>query len=368
MSAPTTPVDDEENTSIRTADDGGEGILVQNVYYMLAYAYRLLSVKDLVSVNAEMFDKVHDLFAALLAEALKRQVKQGLYRSYQDVSDALPTIRGRINLGETMRRQIQRQRLIACEFDELSASNLLNQIVKVAATILSTHPDVKHQHRQELRRSLMFFADVSDINPARIPWTQIRLTPHTQSYRLLLAVSHLLLESMIMGEEDGQYRLGKIIDDQQMSTLYERFIYEYFAFEWPVLGASAPHIRWALDDDANALLPTMRSDLVLTTEDRKVIIDAKYYTRNMQRHYDRHSVHSANLYQIFTYVKNAQAVEQRRVSGMLLYARTGVDQQPHADYMMSGNAISVRTLDLSQPWLGIKRQLDAVAHALMGGK
>jgi len=43
---------------------------------------------------------------------------------------------------------------------------------------------------------------------------------------------------------------------------------------------------------------------------------------------------------------------------MLLYAKTNVDIQPDSDYVMSGNRISVKTLDLNQEFSEIKYQLD----------
>ena len=59
--------------------------------------------------------------------------------------------------------------------------------------------------------------------------------------------------------------------------------------------------------------------------DTVLIIDAKYYTHTTQRQYDVHTLHSGNLYQIFTYVKNKDTEfgdKPHTVSGMLLYAAT----------------------------------------------
>ena len=50
------------------------------------------------------------------------------------------------------------------------------------------------------------------------------------------------------------------------------------------------------------------------------------------------------------------------VSGMLLYAKTNAEIQPDSDYVMSGNMISVKTLDLNQEFGVIKEQLDAIVN------
>lgn len=44
------------------------------------------------------------------------------------------------------------------------------------------------------------------------------------------------------------------------------------------------------------------------------------------------------------------------VAGMLLYARTDEGIQPDEDYLMSGNRISVKTLDLNRDFSDIRAQ------------
>ena len=96
--------------------------------------------------------------------------------------------------------------------------------------------------------------------------------------------------------------------------------------------------------------------------DKVLIIDAKYYKNTLQSYYGVNTIHSGNLYQVFTYVKNKQIeVPDGEVSGMLLYARTDEELLPNNTYKMSGNSISVKTLDLNQDFKLIKEQLDEIA-------
>ena len=50
------------------------------------------------------------------------------------------------------------------------------------------------------------------------------------------------------------------------------------------------------------------------------------------------------------------------ISGMLLYAKTNSEIQPDSDYVMGGNRISVKTLDLNQEFGVIKDQLDTIVY------
>lgn len=84
----------------------------------------------------------------------------------------------------------------------------------------------------------------------------------------------------------------------------------------------------------------------------------------VQGQYDSRTTHSANLYQIFTHVKNRAAGfgdVPHVVSGMLLYARTNEILQSDQSYLMSGNRIEVRTLDLNREFCQITAQLDGIA-------
>lgn len=149
-----------------------------------------------------------------------------------------------------------------------------------------------------------------------------------------------------------------------MNRLYEKFIFEYYTKECPQVKAAAAQIPWALDDSIGTMLPIMQSDIMLTKGNKVLIIDAKYYTHTTQTHYDVHTLHSGNLYQIFTYVKNKDVEFGNRphtVSGMLLYAATDEAIQPDNSYQMSGNRISVQTLDLNQDFAKISKKLDTIA-------
>ena len=110
----------------------------------------------------------------------------------------------------------------------------------------------------------------------------------------------------------------------------------------------------------------MQSDIVLSNKkaEQALIIDAEVYTHNMQMKapYMTQTRHAGNLYQIFTYVKNWDAAPGATVAGMLLYAKTDDAVQPDGDYQMSGNQISVKTLDMNCEFAVIAGQLDTIAE------
>ena len=171
-------------------------------------------------------------------------------------------------------------------------------------------------------------------------------------------------EDMLLTTDSGDYRLATFIKPELMSKLYEKFILEYYNQEHKELDASASQIPWGLDDGIDAMLPVMQTDIMLTKGEKTLIIDAKYYSSTLQQHYDRMTIYSNNLYQIFTYVKNKEVElkdKPHEISGMLLYAKTDEETYPDNDYKMSGNRIGVHTLDLNVEFPRIREQLDGIA-------
>ena len=156
----------------------------------------------------------------------------------------------------------------------------------------------------------------------------------------------------------------------QMSGVmaYEKFIFAYYKRHFPDFKVTQSHIPWNTDDGMIELLPRMRSDIMLEYNGKTLIIDAKYYNSAMQKNsrYGNQTIHSHNLYQIFTYVKNKDTEHSGAVSGMLLYANTD-GENPDKDYLMDGNKISVKTLDLNCDFTEVRKQLDGIANEWCNG-
>lgn len=333
---------------------------------MLSYAFTTLNQSVFDDVATEEFDDFHNLLAAILAKGIGQQLKQGLYREYLNKKEDIAVMRGKIDVPGTINKKMARQRVLTCDYDELSENNFLNQILKTTVMILLRLSKVDSEHKDTLKKEMLFFSNIDIIDPTSIRWTAIRFRRNNQTYRMLISICQLILEGMLLTTEQGEYKLASFVDEQRMCRLYEKFIFEYYTKKFPALSVNASEIRWALDDGIGTMLPTMQSDITLSYGNKVLIIDAKYYSHTTQAQYDVHTLHSANLYQIFTYVKNRDfgfGDKTHKVSGMLLYARTDETIQPDNTYRMSGNVISVQTLDLNRKFSEIAQQLNAIAES-----
>ena len=336
-------------------------IPVQNIYYMLAYAFQVLNENGYKNIETEQFDNVGELCAAILSKGVSLQLKRGLGKEYVSETEPLSSLRGKIDIAESIKTQSMLRKQLVCTYDDFTVNSYMNRIIKSTMELL-IRSDITKARKKELRKLLVFFGDVEPLNVYDINW-QLQYNRNNQSYRMLISVCYLVVKGLLQSNTSGGTKLMDFLDEQRMCRLYERFVLEYYRKEHPEIRASASQIPWQLDDDFSFMLPVMQTDIMLSKGNTTLIIDAKYYGHTTQEQYGVHTLHSGNLYQIFTYVKNKDAEygeQPHNVSGMLLYAQTDESVQPNNVYHMGGNKISVRTLNLNCSFNEIASQLDGI--------
>lgn len=341
-----------------------KNIFIKNIYYMLSYAFTSLNQGEYENIAAEEFENIHSLFAAILAKGIGKQIKQGLFRDYIKFQKNAASVKGKINIQGSIQNILSRKRVLTCEYDELSENNIFNQILKTTVMLLLNHENVQPDSKSVLKKEMLFFSNVDLIDPVSIRWSGIRFHKNNSTYRMLIILCQFIIEGMLLTTDSGEYRLASFLNEQRMNRLFEKFILEYYIKEWPTIKSAASQVPWSLDDGMSEMLPVMQTDVSLQKNNTVLIIDAKYYSRTTQNNFGKNTIHSNNLYQIFTYVKNRDyqfGDKPHKVSGMLLYAKTDENIIPDNVYQMHGNQITVRTLDLSMDFSEIRKQLDSIA-------
>lgn len=341
-------------------------IRIKNIYYMLSYAFQILNEESYKKVMTEEFENTAELCTAILCKGVSSQIKRGLGKEYELKTESLSSLRGKIDISTSIKEQSIIKKKLVCNFDEFSVNSYMNQIIKTTMQLL-LHMDISKVRKKELRKLLLYFQDVSLLNIKNINW-KIQYNKNNQTYRMLISICYLIINGLLQTTSDGSNILMDFLDEQRMCRLYEKFILEYYKKEFPNLKVSASQIPWNLYDNNNDMLPIMQSDIMLynSINDRTLIIDAKYYNHTTQSisQYNSHTLHSANLYQIFTYVKNKDVNNTGKVSGMLLYAKTDEEILPNNEYNMGGNKISLKTLDLDCDFSFIKSQLNTYVEEI----
>lgn len=336
-------------------------IPIQNLYYLLCYSWNRLAEAKVVDVSAIDSTAQVDLFASVLINGTQHLLRRGLEQGYREHSESIPGVRGRLNIGVSARKALFSKGLAHCEFDELTTNTPANQIIRSAVWHLSRVKDVDKQLRRQL---LSLYRDLEGIDTFPLTkklFRKVQLHANARYYKFLLNVCELILESMLVDEISGDYKFRDFTrDEKRMARVFEEFILNFYRIERRDLSIKKEKISWvassAIGTDL-AYLPTMETDISIRSADKILIIDAKYYKETLSEYFGIQRVHSANLYQLFAYLKNIEATEtpDTCIEGMLLYPAVGNDIR--LEYDIHGHRVRVCTVNLAKHWFEIKAEL-----------
>jgi len=343
-------------------------IPIQNIYYLLSYSWNRLAEADVVDVTGIDSTEQADLFAFVLIRGTRHLIRRGLEQGYQVRSETIPGIRGKIDIVTTARRLLAAQALAHCEFDELTTNTLANQIIKTSLIHLSKVKNLDSNLRRQLI-ALHRELDGIDCPPLnKHLFRKLQLHSNARYYKFLLSVCELISDSLLIDEKTGSYHFRDFLRDEKlMARVYEEFLFNFYRTERPDLSVKKEKITWIADveDPKNmAYLPTMETDISLRNTEKTLIIDAKYYKDTFSSYYDTERVHSANLYQLFAYLKNLEQREgpDKNANGMLLYPV--VNQEVRLAYTLHGHQVRICTVNLAADWHAIHNELKALVMDL----
>ena len=170
-------------------------IRIQNLYYMLAYAFQILNEKRYENCMTEKFENTADLLSAILAKGIEKQIKHGLGREYLEETDSLSCLRGKVNVSDTIKYRTLLQQKMICTYDEFSVNTYQNRILRTTIQLLLKQ-DIAQKRKKELRNLLLYFSEVDILNPKKIEW-HIQYNRNNQTYRMLIAICYLIIKGLL---------------------------------------------------------------------------------------------------------------------------------------------------------------------------
>src|SRR5262245_55495172 len=124
-------------------------IPIQNIYFLLCYAWDKLEERDVVDVDSVGVTELVDLFARVLINGTNHLLKRGFDRSYVAHAEWTGRLRGKIKFEAAAKTGAIRATL-PCEFDELSYDVLHNQLLKATLHTLMRAAALSRDNADEL--------------------------------------------------------------------------------------------------------------------------------------------------------------------------------------------------------------------------
>lgn len=334
-------------------------IPIQNIYFMLCYAWEKVALTHLRAVDVEAAVVPSDFFAHVLVNGATHLLQRGLMHDYQPQRDPLSTLRGRVDWRETLATQAHRRGKLVCEYENWSPDILPNQILKTTFSRLLKTQNIDKQILKNIKNIYSKLNHISTIRIDKQTWDLAQNTQKDIFYNFLLKICRLIHEQFLVNEADGTY-LFKDLEATQIHRIFEDFVRNFYIKDQQKFKVSRPKISWQLEKErateGGDLLPSMQTDMCLFNEQQKIIIDTKFYSNTLQENFGKSSIHSSHLYQIFAYLMHQ---ENPHCAGILLYPT--VQQQLSQTYRFEergrSHRISIETVDLSVPYQHIKKRL-----------
>jgi 5-methylcytosine-specific restriction enzyme subunit McrC len=338
-------------------------IPIQNIYYLLCYAWKQLDEAKKVNDSASDYKQYADLFAKVLVNGCTYIFKRRLDREYGFDRDELCRIRGKNDFNQSIKNISVKSRKLICEYDELSTDTLHNQIIKATAKKLLKVNDLDKNIRYELREIYRKLLQIRDIDLDRSHFKKVKLHRNNLFYRFVLNVSRIIHENIVLDEKTGEYQFVDFIrDEKKMASVFEHFVRNFYRENLRTFGFEVkPEIlSWDVDeaDEASAdYLPTMKTDISITSATRKIIIDTKFYKEAFEAQFTQRKIKSSHLYQLFSYLKNQESDSEitKNCEGMLLYPAVGDNFR--YSYKYENHSIKIVSINLNQNWYDIKNDL-----------
>lgn len=338
-------------------------IPILNLYYIFCYAWDQFEQGQAVSVGAEESPELADLLAIVLSNAVTRLLRRGVERNYLAVTDELSGIRGRIEFDQSLNLIIRRNQKLVCVFDEFLPDTLANQIIRTSLDRFSKVEklDKANRDRLVLLAQKFSFARLTHLNPQC--FRRVRIHRNNFHYNFLMKLCELVFDCTLPVKGEDKFIFDDITRNEvKMRLVFQSFVRNFFVNEQSEFAVGPLQLQWdaiAETEEGESCLPRMITDMLLSSTTRKIIIDTKYYLSTLSTHHGKETIHSENLYQLFSYLKNAERRQDlSKVEGILIYPT--VNKQIDVRYVMQKHPIRVTTLSLNQPWRLIASDLKSV--------
>ena len=326
-------------------------IPIQNLYYLLCYAWDRLEEGGLIDVAGIESDAPVDLLATVLIKGIEHVLRRGLNKAYVAEDGVISSIRGRVDILDTERKFLRQNARVACSYDELALDTPANRILKSTLRLLAKDPDLNRTHPASLRRLIGTLQLVQDVRIGPHSFRTVQFDRNSNFYRFLLNICQLVQGVEIPKEGDGRYRFREFFRDEvKMALLFQNFVYNFLKRERRDLRVFRENISWTIDAGSAGnptLLPNMSTDISVLQGGKHTIIDTKYYREMLSSFYGSQKYRSENLYQMFSYLANARKGDDE-IEGILLYPR--VRDSVKEKYLILGHTIRIETIDLSESW------------------
>jgi 5-methylcytosine-specific restriction enzyme subunit McrC len=290
----------------------------KELMYLLRYAYNVPSTyKEISSIGYDIKQEILEFFIYVFSSEADEKLKRHQYRRYENISENLPIIKGKIMFAEHVKQNVVKSRMdrMYCSFDTYTEDNAFNRFVKYVCKKLMARTKVEINKRN-LRNILNLLIDVSDEIISKSEASRIVLTRLEGDLEPILNWCKIFLNEGLLNPKGNKSDVNSIL--LNMDRVFEGFICKFLQKNFIEYKFQPQFSRdyLAMTGSGESVF-RMSYDILGILKNREIIIDTKNKRTNFSSPDLKGGVSQHDLYQMSSY-----AMRRKCKNVILIYPKS----------------------------------------------
>lgn len=243
-----------------------------------------------------------DVFILYFCERLHMQLTRGMIRKYVRREKNLNVLRGKLRIGQQLRRNLVHQEKLFCQYDELSTDNAYNQILKYVLEILfkAATGNRALQQVSELRAR---FESVSNATADILTLDSLNFDRLTERYEPIFNWCRYFLQALYPDVVAGKKNCLSLLFD--MNRLFEAYVASKLRRDAQLqdfgVVEQGPHNYFARLEDSGEHVFSMKPDISFVDRNDQAVLIADAKWKILDEGEKNLGISQADMYQIGSY-------------------------------------------------------------------
>lgn len=249
---------------------------------------------------------LYEIFINMYLQEARHLIKRGIKSAYITEEDNLRYYKGKLLVGQHMKANMVHAERFYVSYDEFHPNRSENKLIK--ATLLKLQKLTgSAENAKEIRQLLTAFELVEASTNYQKDFARVSIDRSTKDYEMLMKWSKVFLMNKSFTTFSGDSTSRALLFP--MESVYESYVAQQIkkAFcpdGWDVSSQDKGHYLFVEPRRQFALRP----DLVLTRDDRVIIMDTKW-KRLVDNERANYGISQADMYQMYAYSKKYNTSE-----------------------------------------------------------